>query len=109
MGERFEVAWEGVLPVAPEVVWDAFTRRAAGWLWEVTYEPYENGAERGLTGGGGTVTVWEPHRRFVTRATGDDGDFNQLTYVLTPAGAGTRLEFTHEGTISGDYDLQLDA
>jgi hypothetical protein len=55
------------------------------------------------------VTVWEPHRRFVTRAVGDGGDVNQLDYVLEPRGEGTYLRFTHRGALAGDYDLELDA
>ncbi|MGH3376029.1 MAG: SRPBCC family protein [Actinoallomurus sp.] len=108
MAEKFVVTWEGLLPAAPDVVWDAFTRRAAGWLWEIAYEPRVGGAERGLTGGGGTVTAWEPDRRFVTRAS-DDSGVNQLTYLLEPRDGGTYLHYTHEGTITGDYDLELDA
>jgi uncharacterized protein YndB with AHSA1/START domain len=109
MAEEFEVTWEGELPASPREVWDAFTRRTAGWLWDIDYEPRAGGAERGLTGGGGTVTVWEPHRRFVTRAVGDGGDVNQLDYVLEPRGEGTYLRFTHRGALAGDYDLELDA
>jgi Activator of Hsp90 ATPase homolog 1-like protein len=109
MAEVFEVTWEGGLPGSPREVWDAFTRRAAGWLWEVEYEPRAGGAERGLTGGGGTVTVWKPHRRFVTRAVNEEGDVNQLDYVLEPRGEDTYLRYTHRGAIAGDHDLELDA
>lgn len=62
MRKRFEVTWEGTLPAAPAEVWDAFTRRTAGRLWEISYEPRVGGAERGLAGGGGTVTEWEEPR-----------------------------------------------
>jgi hypothetical protein len=106
MTEEFEVTWEGELPASPREVWDAFTARTAGWLWDIDYEPRPGGTERGLTGGGGTVTVWEPHRRFVTRAV---GDVNQLDYVLEPRGEATYLRFTHRGALAGDYDLELDA
>jgi hypothetical protein len=109
MGRRFEVTWEGALPASPRTVWDAFTARTAGWLWKIEYEPWAGGAERGLTGGGGRVTVWEPHRRFVTHADGADGDFNRLDYRLEPHGDGTYLRYVHQGTMGGDYDLELDA
>jgi Activator of Hsp90 ATPase homolog 1-like protein len=109
MGTEFTVTWEGELPAAPAEVWDAFTRRTAGWLWEISYEPRAGGAERGLTGGGGTVTVWEPHRRFTTRAEAGDGDFNQLDYALEDRGESTYLRFTHSGVFAADPDLQLDA
>ncbi|SEG99896.1 RNA polymerase sigma-70 factor, ECF subfamily [Nonomuraea solani] len=70
---RFEVRWEDVLPASPERTWDGITRQSAGWLWEIAYEPRAGGAERGLSGGGGTVTVWEPPGHFATRATRTDG------------------------------------
>lgn len=70
---EFEVRWEGALPASPREVRDAFTVHTAGWLWTIEYEPRAGGAERGLTPGGGTVTVWDPPRRFVTRAEGEDG------------------------------------
>jgi hypothetical protein len=37
MAEEFEVTWEGELPASPREVWDAFTRRTAGWLWDIDY------------------------------------------------------------------------
>ncbi len=106
MDQRFEVAWEGVLPASAEQVWEAFTLHTAGWLWDIAYEPREGGAERGLTDGGGVVAVWEPHTRFVTRA---EKGFNQLEYRLSPGAGGTYLRFTHQGETSGDHDLELDA
>ena len=42
--KRFEVTREGTLPAVPAEVWDAFTRRTAGWLWEISYEPRAGGA-----------------------------------------------------------------
>ena len=108
MAREFEVTWEGELPASPQQVWDAFTKHTRGWLWEIAYEPKVGGAERGLTGGGGTVTVWDPYQRFVTRAEAGE-DFNQLDYTLSPQGDGTHLRFVHRGVMSGDYDLELDA
>jgi uncharacterized protein YndB with AHSA1/START domain len=107
MGERFEVTWEGELPASPRSVWEAFTEHTGGWLWEISYEPRLGGAEKGLTGGGGTVTAWEPHRRFTTRSS--EG-FNELDYRLEPRESGTYLRFRHRGEFGEeDYDLQLDA
>ena len=67
MNKLWEVTWEGELPASPQAVWDTFTRHADSYLWPIEYEPRVGGAERGLTQGGGTVTVWEPHRHFATR------------------------------------------
>ncbi|MDN3357925.1 SRPBCC domain-containing protein [Actinomadura sp. DC4] len=106
MAERFEVTWEGALPASPQAVWDAFTAHTTGWLWEIAYEPRLGGAEQGLSGGGGTVTAWEPHRHFTTAAS---GGFNELDYVLEPQGPGTYLRFRHRGEFGEDYDLNLDA
>lgn len=107
MAERFEVTWEGELPASPRSVWEAFTAHTSGWLWEISYEPRLGGAEKGLTGGGGTVTAWEPHRRFTT---GSSHGFNELDYRLEARGFGTYLRFRHRGEFGAeDYDLQLDA
>jgi hypothetical protein len=108
--KEFEVRWEGELPATPQQVWDAFTIHTAGWCWEIEYEPRAGGAERGLTSGGGTVTIWEPPRHFTTRTRPEaerDG-FNQLDYVLEPRGEGTHLRFTHRGVFADDYERQLD-
>lgn len=108
MGE-IEVRWEGQLPAAPQVAWDGFTRHAKGWLWEIVYEPREGGSEKGLTEGGGVVTVWEPHRRFVTRYE-KPGEYNELEYLLEPRGDGTYLRYKHQTVLPDDeHEVQLDA
>jgi uncharacterized protein YndB with AHSA1/START domain len=110
--KQWDITWEGLLPARPEAVWDAVTRHAAGYLWAVDYEPRVGGAERGLTTGGGTVTAWEPHRRFATRTNPEaerDG-LNALEYVFTPhdGGATTLLRYRHQAAVpADDYDRQL--
>jgi hypothetical protein len=109
--KTFDVRWTDTTTAAPEAVWEAITQRIAGWLWEVEYEPFVGGAERGLTAAGGTVTVWDPPRRFQTRLDQPDGHFNQVTYDLEagPDG-GTRVCFHHTTNVSaGEHDLQLEA
>ncbi|WP_433179960.1 hypothetical protein [Actinoallomurus sp. CA-150999] len=108
MSKDFEVCWEGRLPAAPEVVWDAITVHCGGWLWPIAYEPGVGGTEAGLTAAGGTVTTWEPSRHFATRATDGTG-FNELDYRLEPSGTGTYLLYRHRGVMGGDYALELDA
>lgn len=112
MNKLWEVTWEGELPASPQAVWDTFTRHAGSYLWPIEYEPRVGGAERGLTQGGGTVTVWEPHRRFTTRTRPEqerDG-LNEVDYVLEPLGDVTYLRFTHRAEIpEEDYDVQLAA
>lgn len=114
MAEPFEVRWEGVLPGTPDQVWDAITVHAEGWVWKVEYEPWVGGAERGLTPQGGSVTVWDQPKRFVTRAEGSEpGEtsegFNQLSFVLVPHPEGTRVSYVHNSVFTENYDVELDA
>jgi hypothetical protein len=109
MFEQFEVRWEGVLPGAPQQAFDAITGRAAGWLWEVAYEPRQGGAERGLTSSGGVVTAWEPPRRFQARALRPDGWHNMIDYTLEPVAGGTLLRYVHVGVSSEDHAAEHDA
>jgi hypothetical protein len=107
MVKRFEVTWEGALPAAPQDVWDAMTKRSAGYLWPVEYEPRVGGAERGLNSGGGTVTAWEPATHFGTRS---NTGFNELDYRLEPRGPITYLRYRHRTDVPADeFDVQLDA
>jgi uncharacterized protein YndB with AHSA1/START domain len=112
MVKELEVRWEGELPASPEAVWDAITRNAHGYLWRIDYEPWVGGTERGLTTGGGTVTAWEPPRRFATRTrpeTERDG-FNELTFELAPLGAVTYLRYLHRAELPAeDFERQLEA
>lgn len=109
MGTQFEVRWERVVAGSPEEVWDAVTGHVDGWLWPVTFEPREGGAESGLSPDGGVVTAWEPTTRFATRAALADGP-NELTYVLTPAAGGTHVAYTHSTWVpDDDAERQRDA
>ena len=109
MAEKFEVKWQGILPGDPQQVFDGFTLHLAGWLWPAEFEPRVGGAERGITADGGTVTEWDPPRRFQTRAIRSDGLPNQLDYTLEARGEGTSLEYVHSGEFGDDHDEQLDA
>ena len=110
MVREWEVRFEKEIAAAPPAVWDTITKHSDGYLWPVEYEPRGGGAERGMTRGGGTVTVWEPARHFATEANGVDGEFNELDYRLEPLGAATRLRFTHRTRVPArEFDVQLDA
>lgn len=98
----FTVTWEGVLPGTPEQAWEAATRQAAGWCWQIDYEPRVGGAERGLTREGGTVTAWEPPQRFQTCAARADGWRNLLDYRFEPHPDGTLLRYRHESFAEHD-------
>jgi len=105
MSKEFEVRWEAEFAGAPQQVWDAITKHAGAWLWPVEYEPRVGGAERGLSSGGGKVTVWEPPRRFATRAPHGDG-FNQIDYDLEPRGAGTHVRYLHQSVAEDDAEIE---
>ena len=110
MNKLWEVTWEGELPASPQAVWDTFTRHSGSYLWPIEYEPRVGGSETGLTQGGGTVTVWEPHRHFATRTRPEherDG-LNEVHFELEPLGEITYLRYTHRAEIpEAEYDLQL--
>lgn len=99
----FTVTWETVMQGSPEQVWEGVTARSAAWIWEIDYEPRLGGAERGLSGSGGTVTAWEPGRRFETSAKGADGWFNRVRWELAPQADGTtRVAYVHESVADAD-------
>jgi hypothetical protein len=106
----FTVTWETVMQGSREQVFDAIIARCAAWIWEIDYEPRLGGAERGLTQAGGTVTAWEPGRRFETSAEGADGWFNRLSWELQPhADGGTRVAYRHESAAeAGDWQRIYD-
>src|SRR5690242_9780726 len=105
MGRAFEIRREGALPVEPPAVFDGFVNGTAGWLWPMRYEPREGGA----AAFGGTVTVWEPPRRVVTRVEGPDGWFNQLEHVVEAAeGGGSTWRYVHSGIFVDDWEQQYD-
>jgi hypothetical protein len=107
--KRFEVRWEGEIAGSPEQVWQTFTEGTAGYLWPVTYEPSEGGAETGLSQEGGTVTAWEPRRHFTTES-GEGSYLNRVDYTLTPTDGGTLLQLHHQtGVDEEEWDEQLEA
>jgi uncharacterized protein YndB with AHSA1/START domain len=107
--KRFEYRWEGEIAGSPEQVWEAFTQRGDSYLWPITYELWEGGAESGLSQDGGVITTYEPHRHFVTVA--GDGDVeNRLDYLLERTAGGTTLRYHHEtGVEEVEWDVQKEA
>jgi hypothetical protein len=109
MYRPFTVTWEEVLPGDPAQAWEAITARCSAWIWEIDYEPRRGGAERGLTGSGGTVTAWDPPHHFQTRAERPDGWHNELDYRLEPHADGTLVRFVHRSVTGADrYDVVYD-
>jgi hypothetical protein len=105
VGKAFEIVREGSLPVGPVEVFDGFTSGTGGWLWPMEYEPREGGA----AGFGGTVTVWDPPHRVVTRMEGPDGWFNQLEHVVWEGrDGGSGWRYAHSGIFVNDWEQQYD-
>jgi hypothetical protein len=104
VGKRFEIVREGTLPLDQVDVFNGFTGGTAGWLWPVEYEPREGGA----AGFGGTVTVWDPPHRVVSRMEGPEGWFNELEHVVTPVEGGAHFRYVHSGIFVDDWEQQYD-
>ncbi|MEV0562552.1 hypothetical protein [Dactylosporangium sp. NPDC050588] len=105
MGREFEIVREGALPVDQVAVFDGFADGTAGWLWPMEYEHREGGA----AAFGGTVTVWDPPHRLVSRMDGPDGWFNQLEHVVAAApGGGSTWRYVHSGIFVDDWEQQYD-
>jgi uncharacterized protein YndB with AHSA1/START domain len=107
--KRFEYEWEGRIDGSPEQVWEAFTERGDSYLWPISYELREGGAETGLSQEGGVVAVYEPHRHFAT-VSGEGGYQNRLDYVLEPTDDGTTLRYHHQtGVDEEEWGAQREA
>lgn len=105
MAKSFEIVREVPMPATPADIWDAITTGTAGWLWPMEYEPRQGGAAPF----GGRVTVWDPPYRFVTRAEGEHGWFNQLEFVIVERDdARSFLRYIHSGVFFDDWDNQYD-
>jgi hypothetical protein len=105
MGREFEIAREIEVPGTPEQTWAAITTGTGGWLWPMEVEPRVGGAAPW----GGTVLAWDPPHRFVVRAEGEDGFFNQLDQTIDiREGGGTFLRYVHSGVLTDDWDNQYD-
>ncbi|WP_125609647.1 SRPBCC domain-containing protein [Specibacter cremeus] len=105
MAKEFRIVAETEVDGTPEQVFDAVTRRNAGWLWPMEIEP-----RRGGTGPfGSTVTVWEPPHRFANHVDGEGGFFNDLDYQLDErAGGKTGVHYVHSGVFFEDWDRNYD-
>ncbi|HEY5832503.1 SRPBCC family protein [Streptomyces sp.] len=109
MGKEFEIVREFEVEATPEEVWEAVTTGTGGWLWPMEFEPKEGGAGPF----GSTVTVWEPPRRFISRADSPEGvpqqTFNQLEHLIGPReGGGSWVRYVHSGIFVDDWENQYD-
>jgi uncharacterized protein YndB with AHSA1/START domain len=117
MGHEFEVDNEIELPATPEQVWDAIATGPGIDSWFMGHseiEPVEGGRTRMSLGGfteEGTVTAWQPGRRFAFRgAENPDGTFMAFEYLIEDRGGGsTVLRVVHSGVLGDDWEEQYDA
>lgn len=97
MTHEFEVREEVALAATPEQVWEAITTGPGVDSWFMgrnEIEPGEGGRTRmtlpGMTGEG-TVTAWEPGKRFAYRSDeASDGQFMAFEYLIEGRADGDR-------------------
>jgi uncharacterized protein YndB with AHSA1/START domain len=110
MSREFEIRREVELPATPEEVWEAVATGPGNASWLFPGGEVVEPREGGRTEDGGTVTAWDPPRRFAVRTEGEGGWFNALEFVLEGRGGGTTvLRYVHSGIITEDWDDQYDA
>jgi len=117
MPHEFKVTKEIALDASPEQVWEAVAtgRGLDAWLMGSNeVEPRVGGTTRFTMGGyseEGTVTAWEPLKRFAYRSReGDDGSFMAFEYVIEGREEGrTVLRLVQSGFMSGDWEAEYEA
>ena len=117
MAHEFEVTKEIAIDASPEQVWEAIATGPGLDSWFLgsnEVEPREGGMVR-LTVGDvseqGTVTAWEPLKRFAHRTReGEDGSFMALEYLIEGRGDGrTVLRLVQSGFLGGDWEAEYEA
>jgi uncharacterized protein YndB with AHSA1/START domain len=107
MGEERRLEKVVELDAKPEQVWEAITTSGglASWLFPVEIEPGEGG-----TSSFGTVTAWEPGRRFAVRGSAsEDGSTQAFEYrIEAREGGGTVLRFVHSGFAGDGWEAEYD-
>jgi len=114
---EFEIGDEITVDATPEQVWEAIATGPGIDSWFMgrnEVEPHQGGTVRMTLGGyaEGTVTAWEPPRRFAYRsAEGEDGAFMAFEYLIEGRqGGGTVVRLVQSGVIGGDdWEAEYDA
>jgi uncharacterized protein YndB with AHSA1/START domain len=103
MSEERRLEKEVVLDGTPEQVWEAITTPGglASWFMPMVVAPDEEGRS-------GTVTAWEPGRRFAKRgAATEDGSTQAFEYVIEARdGGGCLLRFVQSGFTGDDWEAE---
>jgi uncharacterized protein YndB with AHSA1/START domain len=118
MPHEFEIADEITVDASPEQVWEAIATGPGIDSWFMgrnEVEPREGGTVRMTLGDyaeEGTVTAWEPPRRFAYRSgEGEDGAFMAFEYLIEGRqGGSTVVRLVQSGVLGGDdWEAEYDA
>jgi uncharacterized protein YndB with AHSA1/START domain len=117
MSHEFELSQEVELAATPEEVWEAIATGPGTDSWFMGHteiEPREGGTTRFTMAGRtdeGTVTAWEPRKRFAFRSgTSEDGSFLAFDYLIEGRDQGsTVLRLVQSGVLGGDWETEYEA
>jgi uncharacterized protein YndB with AHSA1/START domain len=117
MPHSFQIAKEFEFDASPEQLWDAVATGPGIDAWFMGHsevEPRAGGDVRFSLGDFttvGTVTAWEPLRRFAYRsAAGPDGEFMAFDYLIDGRDGGTTvLRMVQSGMLGDDWEAEYDA
>jgi uncharacterized protein YndB with AHSA1/START domain len=115
--KEFEVRDEILLNATPEQVWQAIATGPGVDSWFMGHseiEPGEGGRSRMTLAGmsqEGTVTAWEPGRRFAYRGdAGPGGTFMAFEYLIEARDqSSTLLRLVHNGMLGDEWESQYDS
>lgn len=117
MSHSFQIAKELEFDASPEQVWDAIATGPGIDAWFMGHsevEPKEGGDVTFSLGDFttvGTVTAWEPRRRFAYRSEeGPDGAFMAFDYLVEGRDGGTTvLRMVQSGVLDDNWEAEYDA
>ncbi|WP_433208597.1 SRPBCC family protein [Dactylosporangium sp. CS-047395] len=114
---EFELTHDIDLPASPEQVWQAIATGPGIDSWFMgrnEVEPRLGGRTRmvlPMAEAGGTITGYEPNRRFAFRSDADEsGAFMAFEYLIEGRdGGSTTLRMVHSGILTGNWEEEYDA
>lgn len=117
MSHSFQIAKEFEFDASPEQVWDAIATGPGIDAWFMGHsevEPKEGGDVTFSLGDFttvGTVTAWEPLKRFAYRSEeGPDGAFMAFDYLVEGRDGGTTvLRMVQSGVLDDNWEAEYDA
>jgi len=117
MTHSYQLAKELEFSASPEQVWDAIATGPGTDAWFMGHteiDPQKGGDVKFTLGDFttvGTVTAWEPNKRFTYRsAEFPDGSFMAFDYLIEGRDGGTTvLRMVQSGTIDNNWEAEYDA